>query len=110
MLQDAAKVSMPVSIDAEYLSYKSSVKEILIRHRTRVKQNLKQNIDLTYVPVRNRTDLLAMQARLKRRKDAHRAAVNWITREELEKFGANSELAEDVFIEIQKLLNEQSQP
>ncbi len=105
---DAAAMSLPSSVDAKYFDYATSLTELLTAHATRLAAAVRRS-GASAGPTRmsNREELLAMQARLKRVKDAHRATSNWITQSEIQKMlGGNRLFAAAVFAEVQKVLAE----
>lgn len=102
--QAAAMMSLPASVQAEFFPYGTGVAQLLQRHRDKVAAALQATPGLRAVPVRTQADLMACQARLKQKKDAHRAALNWVSREEVQRFAGNPELAEAVYAEVQRQL------
>lgn len=106
--QAAAMMSLPASIQAEFFPYGTGVAQLLQRHKDKLAAALQATPGLCPVPVRTQADLMACNARLKQKKDAHRAALNWVSREEMARFSSNPELAEAVYAEVQRQLGLQA--
>lgn len=102
--QAAGLLSLPASVQSEFFPYGTGVAFLLQRHREKLAAALAATPGVRAVPVRTQADLLATQARLKQKKDAHRAALNWVSREEMQRFAGNRELAEAVYAEVQRQL------
>ena len=75
---DAGKLGLPSSVEAKYLPYETSLDELRVAHETRLAAAAQRTgAEPTRMPTLD--DVLAMHARLQECKNAHRAAVNWIT-------------------------------
>lgn len=105
---DAAAMSRPSSVDAKYLDHGTPVTEVRTAHEARLATAVRR-AGTTASPTKMRSyqDVEAMQERLKRVKDAHRAASGWITQSELLTL-ANGDraMATAIFEEVQKILAE----
>jgi hypothetical protein len=97
-------MSLPSSVDAKFFGYDTTLAEVRSAHEARLAAAVRR-VGVSATKMSSDEDARAMQARLKQVKDAHRLASNWITRNELVTLaGGNTELADAVFEEIQKLL------
>lgn len=102
----AAAMSQPASVDAKFFGYETPVIVLRGAHEARLAAAI-QRTGASSTRMSTKEDVLAMQARLKRLKDAHRATSNWITQSELLALsGGNTAIADAVFEEVQKLLAE----
>lgn len=102
----AGTISRHPSIDAEFHPYATPVKFLLIRHCERIKEKLKSSPSLSFVRIRSKEDVLAMQKRQKEIKDAFRIAVNCVTPEEIQNWSKNKAIAEAVIQEVQIIMRE----
>lgn len=102
----AAAMSLPASVDAKFFGYETSLTALRAAHEARLAAAVGRT-GASPTRMSSKEDVVAMQARLKRLKDAHRATSNWITHEELLALsGGNIALADAIFEEVQKLLAE----
>jgi hypothetical protein len=102
----AAAISLPNSVDAKFFEYKTPLTDVRTAHDERLAVAVRR-VGASPTKMSTTEDILAMAARLKQAKDAHRFASNWITQQELVTLaGGNTELADAVFEEVQKLLAE----
>jgi hypothetical protein len=105
--EGAASISRPGTIDAQFFPYNTPVEQVRVAHESRLASAIGRT-GATPTRVSTMEELRAVQARVKRQKDAHRAASNWITQEELLSFAdGNTSVADAVFEEVQKLLAEE---
>ena len=105
---DAAVMGRPSSIDAAYFDYWTSLTEVRVAHEARLAAALRR-AGTSVRPTKMSTydDVMAMQARLKHAKDAHRAALGWVTQDELLTLAeGDAALAAAIFDEVQKILAE----
>lgn len=103
--QSAGSLSGPLSIESHFFPYGTPISSLLEVHQKRLNEILSSNEGRKPIAMRTLTDILQSGQRLKSLKNAHRAASQWITKEELQKMsGGNPELANEVYAEIQKLL------
>ena len=100
----AAAISLPGSVDAKFFGYDTPLTDIRAAHESRLAAAVRR-VGASPTRMSSYADARAIQARLKQVKDAHRLASNWITQNELLALsGGDTELAEAVFEEVQKLL------
>jgi hypothetical protein len=100
----SAAMSLPSAIDTKYFDYATPITVLRTAHEQRLASAVRR-IRRSATTMSSKDDVLAMQARLKQVKDAHRLASNWITRNELLNFSdGNAEVADAVYEEVQKLL------
>jgi hypothetical protein len=106
----AAAISLPNSVDAKFFTYQTPLAEVRTAHEARLAAAVRR-VGASPTKMSSNEDVRAMQARLKQVKDAHRLASNWITRKELVTLaGGDTELADAVFEEVQKLLGLPTRP
>jgi hypothetical protein len=108
--EEAGIFGLPSSIDAKFLPYGTSIDELRAAHEARV---MRAAEGTGAGPTRMATleDVFAMRARLQECKNAHRAALNWITRDELRAFaGGNAALGDGLFEQVQILLGQTQKP
>ena len=99
--------SQPKTIDSLAVAREIPLQEIRVTHERRVAsaQVLEQTAPTR---ISSLADANALSARIKTRKDAHRAAVNWVTRDELVKLAYGNEmLADMIYTEVQAILGEE---
>ncbi|SMC20375.1 hypothetical protein SAMN02745857_00927 [Andreprevotia lacus DSM 23236] len=102
--QQAGMIGQPASYDQCFLPANTTPTALLERHRQRLAARLQTTPTLQFKPIRNFADVQALSARLNAIKNAHRAAIGWITREELLAFcKGNAEQADAVYAEVLKL-------
>jgi hypothetical protein len=105
---DMPQFSMPASVDRKPFPRSTPLDSVCDAHEqrlatARILGGVAPTVMTSY------DDILAMGQRLKRRKDAHRAASKWITRSELLAHSNGDEaLADLVFEEVQKILAEET--
>ena len=105
---DAAAMSRPSSVDAKYFDYGTSPTEVRTAHEERLAAAVRRaGASASPTRMSNHEDVQAMQARLKRVKDAHRAASGWITEKEIRNMVGNALFARAIHEEVQKVLAEQ---
>jgi hypothetical protein len=106
----SGKLSLPSSVEAGFSPYETSVDELRVAHETRVAAAA-QRIGAEPTRMATLEDVLAMHARLQECKNAHRAALNWITQDELRALSrGKTAVADAIFDEVQKLLPQASKP
>lgn len=107
--EDAAMISLPPSIHSEFHPYGTATAVLALQQKKRLASYLASHPGTGIRAVRSTDELMAMQARMKQLKDAHRAAVSWVTQGELEKMApGNPQLAEAVYAEVQRQLQASS--
>lgn len=103
--ESAGLIDSPPTIDSEFHPYGTPAHVVMERHVARLKQALQGSDGLRPYPVRTEDDLLQSRRRMKRQKDAYRAATNWVSKSELEKMShGRPELAAAVYLEIRRQL------
>ena len=105
---DAAAITLPDSVDAKFFGYGTSLTDVRTAHEARLAAALRlAGTSVRPTKMSSHEDVRAMQARLKRVKDAHRAASGWITEKEiLTMAGGNRLFARAIYEEVQKILAE----
>jgi Zn-dependent protease len=104
----AAAITLPASIDAEFLPQQATVGQLLERHRARVAEKIART-GTTAHSFSTIEDVRAMQNRMNAAKAAYRTQVGGVTKDELEKLsGGNHQIAHDVHREIQTLQDGQT--
>ena len=104
----AGGFSVPASFDKKTFPYDTSLDEVRTAHEARLAAATRR-VGETPTRMATREDVEAMQRRLKARKQAHRAASGWITRDELVKFArGNTALADAIYDELQLLAKERA--
>ena len=92
------------AIDREFHPKGTPAGQLLARHRERLAARLAADGGLQAVPVSGIDGALALQDRLQALRSAHRAAIGWVTLEELTGMLAErSALAFPIFMEMQRL-------
>jgi hypothetical protein len=109
--QAASLISGPPTIESRFLPYETPPEVLLQSHRLRVQELCRAGSQtdgqIKPVQVTSVSDLVQMLTRQSAQKAAHRVAVQWITRDEMRAMSAgNTAIADEVFLEIQKLLKE----
>lgn len=103
--ESAAKIGSPPTIDSEFHPYGTPAQVVMERHMARLKDRLEAEPQLRPILLRNEEEFQQRRRRLKRQKDAYRAAVNWVSKEELEKMSSgNPGLAAAVYEEVRRQL------
>ncbi|MGI9263758.1 MAG: hypothetical protein ACR2QU_02440 [Gammaproteobacteria bacterium] len=102
----AAMMTAPPTIDNLFFPYETEFQILLAAHESRVGSI---SAGSTITQIRSYDDSVAMSRRQKLQKDAHRAALDWISKDELTAMGdGRQSAADDLFEEIQKLLREET--
>jgi len=106
--EDAATIGLPRSIDSEFFAYGTSVDELRTAHEARLRAAA-QRSGAKPTSITTIEQVIAMEARLQERKNAFRAASNWITQNELRTVAhGDTALADDIFEEVQTILAQSS--
>lgn len=101
--EEASIISNPPSIETLYFPYGTPVSVLYEHHLAKIGQ-----MGGTPLALRSVNDVLAMQQRQSELKVAYRAAVQWVTQQEMQGFAAgNEDLSEAVFAEVQRLFAEE---
>ncbi|MEP7002341.1 MAG: hypothetical protein ABI969_17765 [bacterium] len=101
----AGTISSPASVDRKFFAYDTSLDVVRSAHKARLaaavaRAGSKPTVVATYA------DWEAMQSRLRLQKAAHRAAVGWITRDELRAMSpGNQTIADEIFEEVQAIVS-----
>lgn len=104
----ARAMSLPKSVDTKFFAFGTSVDELRAAHEARLRAAA-QRTGTRPTSMATIEDVFAMQARLQERKNAHRVASNYITRNELRALsGGNTAVADALFEEIQMVLTKSS--
>ena len=107
--EDAGTLSSPPTVQQLCLPYATHVKLILDKHVSRLAAAVEYNPKVERRLVTSYAGMLEMGEMLKTQKNAHRAAINWISKSEMiANSGGDTKWAETVFAEVQALLREQS--
>jgi hypothetical protein len=102
---EGSAMSVPPSIERWFLPDGTPAATCLSRHLARLREIVDEDGRVQPLIMRSADDVLNMQARQKALKIRHRAAVQWITREELfDMSRGNQELADALYVEVQKIL------
>lgn len=105
--ETAGLISGPPTIENHFFPYGTPYTVLLKAHRARLQVILHNNQGLSPKAHQSLPDILQMQKRQNAQKMAHRATMQWVTQSELQGLSpGNTELANTVFDEVQKLLNE----
>jgi hypothetical protein len=103
--EGAEMVGTPPQMDRKFLPYGAGTAQVLAEHQAR--QAAAIALHGAPLPVRSSADLHAMLGRESAAKNAHRAAIGWVTHGELVKMsGGNRELADQVYAEVRTQLRE----
>lgn len=106
--EDVRAISLPRSVDTKFFAYGTSVDQLRAAHEARLGAAA-QRTGAKPTSMATIEHVFAMQARLQERKNAHRAASNWITQNELRALaGGNTALADAIFEEVQTVLIQSS--
>jgi hypothetical protein len=102
----ARALSLPKSVDTKFFPYGSPVEEVRAAHEARLRAAI-QRTGSSPTTITTIEDVFALETRLKECKNAHRAASNWVTQNELRAFaGGDTALADAIFKEVQIVLAE----
>lgn len=104
--ETAAKFSSPPSVDAVYFQFNTTALKLLEAHRQRVHSKLANSPGRRAIAVMDLAELQQQNRRLSEQKRTYRAALDWISREELSSLANNRELADAVYVELRKLQSE----
>ena len=109
--QLAGLISGPPTIESNYFSFGTPVSVLFDFHRKRLDEILSSGAGIKPAALSSVSEILQMQKRQSTQKAAYRAAVQWVTKEELQgiSFG-HTDLGNEVFSEVQKLLNDPRSP
>jgi len=100
----AAMMTAPQTIECLYLAYGTQFSDMVGAHNTRISSLVEEN---RFVPIRSIDDSMQMLARQKLQRNAHRAAVKWITIQELSQMGeCPADYNHALFKEIQNVIAE----
>jgi hypothetical protein len=104
----AQAFSLPESVDAKFFPYGTPVEVVRAAHEARLKAAI-QRTGCKPTSMTTIEDVFALETRLKQCKNAHRAASNWVTQNELRAAsGGNTALADAIFKGVQTVLAESS--
>ncbi len=101
----AAMMTAPPTIAHLFFPYQTPYQDIISAHKSRI-ASLAQGD--TFVRLRTFDETVSMSRRQKRQKDAYRASLDWISRDEMIAMGdGRIDVSEALFNEVQALLREQ---
>ncbi len=104
--QSAGNIESPPTIDSEFHPYGTPGRIVMERHFERLKALLQASPGLGPHRLSSEDELLESWRRMKRQKDAFRAAKQWVSQPELEKMSSgHPELAAAVYEEIRRQLS-----
>jgi hypothetical protein len=104
----AQAFSLPESVDAKFFPYGTPIEVVRAAHEARLEATI-QRTGSRPTSMTTIEDVFALETRLKQCKNAHRAASNWVTQNELRAAsGGNTALADAIFKEVQTVLAESS--
>lgn len=99
----AGKFSRPAAVDIAFFPDGTALEVIRAAHEARLAAAVARTSSVP-TTLGSREDIIAMLARLKAVKGAHRGASGWITQEELLKFaGGNAALADLIWKEVEAI-------
>lgn len=103
----AGKITMPPIIENHFFPYGTPPAVLLEAHRQRMQEILRASPGVKPVVTSSVEDVLRGHHRLSAQKAAYRASVRWITQDELRAMsGGNHDYADEVYDEVQKLLEQ----
>lgn len=109
--QSAGMISSPPTVDSVFHPYGTPPMLLLADHKERLAAWVAAHPGNSVRVVTSVSDLQGMQNRLKEQKNAHRAAVSWVTESELVKMSdANPAVAQAVYNEVQRQLRGDPEP
>jgi hypothetical protein len=101
--ESAGMLSSPPSIDASFMPFSTAPQALLESHTQRVQARLSNRPQQRAIVVTDFAGAREQQRRLSEQKRAYRAALDWISKAELNAMTDNRELADAVFAELKKL-------
>lgn len=108
--ESAESIGMPASLDRKFFPHGTPLAVLLAEHQARLAAAVQKRGGQAPLPVRGVGELLVHADREGQIKSAHRAAIGWVTREELLKLSGNKpELADAIYAEVRALLREEGQ-
>lgn len=103
--ESAGKIDSPPTIDSVFHPYGTPASTVMEDHFARLKSRLAQAPGLRPQCLHTEDELEQRRVRMKRQKDAYREAVNWVSKEELERMSPQSpQLAAAVYEEVRRQL------
>lgn len=103
---EAGHLSQPETIYSKYFPGNTGFETLLEHHKTELSKRLSSGANANVI--KTLTQQRQMQKRLKQTKDAHRAAINWISEREMHALGSNKELSNALMEEVRRLLDEEN--
>jgi hypothetical protein len=105
--EGAQTIGLPKVFDSRFFPYGTPLDEVRASHEARLNAAIKRT-GATPTTMTTIEDVLAMGARSRECKNAHRAASNWVTQSELRAAAhGNTALADAIYNEIQAILAEE---
>lgn len=103
----AGMISSPKQLQQYFLPYQTKAKTLFEEHRQHLSESGRNKLEI--VLVAGKDQFLAMQNRQQELKNAHRKALNWVTREELLAMaGGNASISDAIYQEIQNILRQEA--
>jgi|SRR3954471_17815773 hypothetical protein len=104
--EGAQAITLPKSIDGKFFPFGTPLDEVRAAHEARLGAAIRRS-GATPTKMTTSADAFAMETRLKECKNAHRAASNWVTQNELRAVShGNTAIADAIFKEVQSVLAE----
>jgi len=101
----SAILEMPPSIEKQHFPYGTPAAALLSRHRARLDEIVQQHAGVQPRVMASTDDLVQKVQREKAIKDSYRAALQWITQEELRKMSRGDHAwADAIFAEVRNIL------
>ncbi len=103
----ASMISSPRQLQQYYLPYQTKAKTLFEEHRQHLAESGRNKQEILLVA--GKDQFLAMQNRQQELKNAHRKALNWVTREELLVMAnGNATISDAIYQEIQNILRQEA--
>jgi hypothetical protein len=106
--ESAGRISGPPTMTQRFFPYGTDAKTLMEAHCQLLDQATRRDPPAAPIPMRSATHLVQMQQRARLQKVAHRQAVQWVTKSELQRMAPHTPgLGDAVFTEVQRLLGAQ---
>ncbi|MEV8521672.1 hypothetical protein ABZR86_17900 [Dyella marensis] len=102
--QAASKIGSPPTIDNEFHPYGTLTQVVMDRHMVRLRSRLEAEPQLRVRMLGSAEELEAQRRRMKQQKDAYRASVDWVSKEELANMGSDPRVAAAIYEEVRRQL------
>lgn len=100
----ASKLGLPPTIDTEFHPYGTLTQVVMDRHMLRLRSRLEAEPQLRVKLLRSAQELEEQRRRMKQQKDAYRASVDWVSKEELANMGSDAGVAAAIYEEVRRQL------